>query len=167
MKDRATHVTATRDFNRPYRDIVDKRGPWTMEEWIHWTEAWSPYILADHACAQTGRILHDPRLRQMWSLLREATLHYVRATPGNGIPEQQQAAHEKLQQYAKLVSQHFGIKACTYNLHLLVCRYVLCLTGINILLSRQFLLIFSVACLQAYSKGQAMCNPCSDCMQSV
>ncbi|KAK9918436.1 hypothetical protein WJX75_004081 [Coccomyxa subellipsoidea] len=58
----------------------------------------------------------------MWTLLREATLHYVCATPGNGTPEEQQAAHQKLQQYAKLVSQHFGIKACTYNLHLLVCR---------------------------------------------
>lgn len=111
MKDRAAHVTPTRDFNRPYRDIVDKRGPWTMEEWIHWTEAWSPYILADHQCAQTGRILHDPRLRQMWSLLHQATLHHVRAVPGNGTPEQQQAAHENLRQYAKLVSQHFGIKA--------------------------------------------------------
>ena len=29
-----------------------------------------------------------------------------------------------LMKYAKLVSQHFGIKACTYNLHLLCCRYV-------------------------------------------
>ncbi|BDA51631.1 hypothetical protein COCOBI_19-1870 [Coccomyxa sp. Obi] len=121
MADRASHLTMTRDFGRSYRDIVDKHKQWTMEEWIHFVESWSPYILADlPKCG--GPILPDPRLRQMWTLLREATLHYVSATPGNGTLEEQQAAHDKLQQYAKLVEQHFGIRTCTYNLHLLVCR---------------------------------------------
>lgn len=121
MTDRASHLSMTRDFNRGYRDIVDKHKQWTMEEWIHFVESWSPYILADHPKCN-GPILPDARVRLMWTLLREATLHYVRATPGSGTPEEQQAAHHKLQEYAKLVSRHFGTKACTYNLHLLVCR---------------------------------------------
>lgn len=96
MTDRASHFKMTRDFNRSYRDIVDKHKQWTMEEWIHFVEAWSPYTLADHP--KCGHIPPDARVRQMWTLLREAMLHYVRATPGNGTLEEQQpeAAHLKL-----------------------------------------------------------------------
>ena len=124
MKDRAQHVAATRDFNRPYRDIVDRHRQWTMEEWIHFAEAWSPYILSAHPKIPGGHVLHDPRLREMWGLLRAVTLHYCRATPGSGSPAKQREAHDKLMEYARMVSQHFGIKACTYNLHLLCCRYI-------------------------------------------
>ena len=122
MKDRAAHIKAPRDFNRPYRDIVDRHRQWTMEEWIHFVEAWSPYVLSTHPKLPGGNVLHDERLQEMWGLLRAVTLHYCRATPGNGTPAKQKEAHDMLMRYAKLVSQHFGIKACTYNLHLLCCR---------------------------------------------
>lgn len=45
MKERAAHITCTNDFNRPYRCIVLHRGNWTMEEYLHFTETFSPYIL--------------------------------------------------------------------------------------------------------------------------
>jgi hypothetical protein len=45
MASRAWHVTATLDQSRPYRCIVKKRGNWVMEDWMNWTEIWSPFIL--------------------------------------------------------------------------------------------------------------------------
>ena len=44
MTARAAHMRATSDCNRPYRDIVDKRGNWTMEDYLHWTESNCTYI---------------------------------------------------------------------------------------------------------------------------
>ena len=123
MTARAANTKAPRDFNRPYRNIVDKHKQWTMEEWPHFVEAFSPYILSLHPKALHGQMLHDGRLREKRPLLREVTLHHCRVTAGNDSTEARAAAHDKLFKYAKLVSQHFGVKACSYNLHLMVCRY--------------------------------------------
>lgn len=122
MTARAKQITATRDFNRPYTDIVDKWKHWTMEEWLCFAEAFSPYVLSPHPKAPGGHVLHDPRLREMWSLLRDVTLHHCRVTAESDSAETRAAVHDTLFQYAKLVSQHLGVKACTYNLHLMVCR---------------------------------------------
>ena len=122
MTARAKQITATRDFNRPYNDIVDKWKHWTMEEWLCFAEAFSPYVLSPHPKAPGGHVLHDPRLREMWSLLRDVTLHHCRVTAESDSAETRAAVHDTLFQYAKLVSQHLGVKACTYNLHLMVCR---------------------------------------------
>ena len=122
MTARAKNVMIPRDFNRPYRDIVDKHKQWTMEEWLHFVEAFSPYVLSPHNKAPGGHVLHDARLREMWPLLRDVTLHHCRVTPGSDSAEAREATHTKLFKYAKLVSQPFGVKACSYNLHLMVCR---------------------------------------------
>ena len=59
----------------------------------------------------------------MLSLLRGVTLHHCRVTAGSDRAEARAEAHANLFKYAKLVSQHLGVKACSYNLHLMVCRY--------------------------------------------
>lgn len=122
---RARHIIATRDFNRPYRDIVERYKQWTMEEWLHFTECWAPYLLSNYTAPDIpgGHMLHDARLREMWAVLRDIVLHYCRVTPDNGTPAAQLEAHRKLLEYAALVREHLGLKACTYNLHLLCCRY--------------------------------------------
>ena len=122
MAARADHIVATRDFNRPYRDIVDKHKQWTMEEWLHFVEAFSPYVLSPHPKAPGGQVLHDARLREMWTLLRDVTIHHCRVKPESDTVRAREAAQAKLFKYARLVSQNFGLKACTYNLHLMVCR---------------------------------------------
>ena len=58
---RESHLTPTCDFGRRYTDIVSKKGNWTMEDWLHWTEAWSVYVLSPH----NGTPLLHPVVQQM------------------------------------------------------------------------------------------------------
>ena len=48
MSNRAAHIVQTMDFDRPYRDIIHQRGEWTMEDWLHWTETWSVFVLGPY-----------------------------------------------------------------------------------------------------------------------
>lgn len=48
MTSRATQITTTNDFGRPYRDVVLQRGNWTMEDYLHFTETFSPFIFQNN-----------------------------------------------------------------------------------------------------------------------
>lgn len=136
MRKRASKVVMTVDFNRPYRDIVDRRGNWVMEDWAHFAETFSVYILKPHS--SLGDILHDARLRSMWAHLRPVVVHCMRGpdqehlqalAEGNEDCNSREvalrASHvacDHLLRYAKLVEAHFPSAACTYNLHVLACR---------------------------------------------
>ena len=45
IKSRAAHVILTDDFNRPYRDIVDRMGNYVMEDWLHFMESGGAQLL--------------------------------------------------------------------------------------------------------------------------
>ena len=131
MASRCTLLAATCDFGRPYRCVVNQRGSWVMEDWMHWTETWSVGILqrSDH-----GHVLQDERLRTMWQCLRKAVLYFLRmpdcevgeapaSTWHPGCEEERQASHA-LAQYSQLCQEHFGHLLCKYNLHIANCRFV-------------------------------------------
>lgn len=118
MRGRAAECVATLDFGRGYTDIISKKGNYTMEDWLHWTEAWSVVVLRPH----NGQQLLPDDLVEMWSNLRQGLLYFCRSNPTPGVPTTPEGAVACLKHYAELVEQHFGVKMCKFNLHLLVCR---------------------------------------------
>ena len=48
MRQRAADIVPTLDFNRPYRDVLQSRGEWVMEEYLHFIETWAVHILAPY-----------------------------------------------------------------------------------------------------------------------
>lgn len=52
-------------------DVVDNHNGYTMEEWLHFTETFSVYVLM-------GGVL-TPLIAEMWALLREAVIFTFRA----------------------------------------------------------------------------------------
>ena len=50
---------------------MTKHGSWVMEDWLHFTETYSLYLLCDN--------LLNPTERRMWELLRAATVFCFRA----------------------------------------------------------------------------------------
>ena len=127
MARRADMLHATVDFNRPYRDIVNKRGWWVMEEWLHFTETWSNVILQPYkdSKGKTVHILHDDELRAAWKALRHVVSHLMRADDEHVSAQACTAVAEALATYSKHVESVFGLRACTYNLHMIVCRYAM------------------------------------------
>lgn len=124
LSQRATEIHVTNDFNRPYRDIVSKRGLWTMEDYLHFAETFSTYLLRPEG---TSHVLHDARLRQMWLDLQTFVRHHFRSLPqtldNEEVGQARNAASEALLRYSCAAQEHFeGTPLCTYNLHVLNCR---------------------------------------------
>jgi hypothetical protein len=115
---RESHLTPTCDFGRRYTDIISKKGNWTMEDWLHWTEAWSVYVLMPN----NGVPLLHPDVQQMWQHLRAGLLYYCRSVPNADVAQSAADATAELKAYACLVQEKFGKSMCKFNLHLLVCR---------------------------------------------
>jgi hypothetical protein len=118
MQQRASHLVPTCDFGRKYTDIISRKGNWTMEDWLHWTEAWSVYILRGNG----AQPLLEPRLAEMWEQLRKGLLYFCRVNPLDDIAQDREQAQAALKSYGALVEQHFPLSMCKFNLHLLVCR---------------------------------------------
>jgi hypothetical protein len=115
---REHHMIATCDFGRKYTDIISKKGNWTMEDWFHWMETWSVYVLMP----AVGENVLPSKLREMWALLRAGLLYFCRLNPALDAAQDAGAAVAALRGYAKLVEQEFGVRMCKFNLHLLLCR---------------------------------------------
>ena len=124
MAKRAGMIHATLDFNRPYRDIIHQRGWWVMEEWLHFVETWGNVILQPYkdTKGKMVEILHDGDVRIAWKALRCVVAHFMRADAANDDMEACNAAAEAIAAYSKHVQTVFGLRACTYNLHMIVCR---------------------------------------------
>jgi hypothetical protein len=121
------------------------RGSYTMEDWLNFVECYSPYIFKPE---HLGTELHA-----LWELLAAATLHYCRPTPAASLDDKVNAGSTEdriadhamqgrsyLFKYATtLESKGFPSSMFTYNLHLLVCRFVLpircCDTGVVLLIT--------------------------------
>lgn len=119
MTQRAAMLHSTIDFGRPYQDIVDARGHWVMEQWLHWSETWSVIILQPY---NGSPVLHQPAILEMWSALRAVVTHFFRP-----FAEHAEEAHivqirRQLQTFSRLAEQTFGPTACKWNLHLINCR---------------------------------------------
>lgn len=123
MSSRACLLTSTIDFGRPYKDIVDDKGTWTMEEWLHWALDWSVGILQPYTSGNsTVPIIHDTDVMRMWTALRHIVLHFMRPFEDHAEAQEQERVAESLKTYSCLVEKVFGPRGCSYNLHLICCR---------------------------------------------
>lgn len=113
---RAAMLHSTIDFGRRYKDIVDGRGHWVMEQWLHWTETWSVIILQPY----NGKpILHQPEILKMWNALRAT--HCFRPLKEHAYEGHiDQIRHH--QTFSRLAGQTFGPSACKWNLDQLQVR---------------------------------------------
>jgi hypothetical protein len=114
IDERGRHLFVTSEFGRKYKSVLQYRGSYTMEDWLHFVLVFSSYVF--------GPGILPPLLEEMWDFLVTAINHYFHAVAGatytNEGSEQAAAA---LLEYAKLVEKHMPQK-CTYNLHVAVCR---------------------------------------------
>jgi len=126
IKQRGKLIVDTVDQGRAYSCVVDKRGSWTMAEYCAFVETWSSYIFADYYDNRSRvpcHVLPTKELRDMWMLLSQGLVHYLRPMPGvSETSDGRKAAHDCLMKYARLVQEHLGAEYCTYNLHLICCR---------------------------------------------
>jgi hypothetical protein len=110
---RAAHVRVPHEVGRPYKDVVHHWKSYTMEDWLHFVETYSVFVLRD--------ILH-PELAEAWEHLRAAVLHYMRLDDDTLRPEKREAARDHLRAYAVAVETYLPVYMCKFNLHLIVCH---------------------------------------------
>jgi hypothetical protein len=122
MASREAALVATCDFGRSYTDIISKKGNWVMEDWLHWAECWSVFVLRPYQVdGQERHVLH-PKAAEMWQHLRAGLLYFCRSNPIGGVAQNVDDALKELKVYARLVQKRFGVRMCKFNLHVLVCR---------------------------------------------
>lgn len=115
IEQRGKDLFVPSEFGRKYKSVLQYRGSYTMEDWLHFVLAFSPYLF--------GPGVLSPLLEKMWGHLVKAVEHYFHAVAGSTYTDAgSQEAADALLSYAKLVEQHFGWNMCTFNLHIAVCR---------------------------------------------
>jgi hypothetical protein len=119
IESRAKHVILTDDFNRPYRDIADKKGHYVMEDWLHFMESYSLYILSTDGAPD---LWPDVEMKEAWDHLRTGLMHYFRYNEDDFTIEKRALARSHLIDFAKIWQRRIGITGCTFNLHTLICR---------------------------------------------
>ena len=120
-------IVETCDFGRPYRDVISKHGYYAIEDLLDFSETWSVVLFQPFKAtsrSQLVHILHDPDIREMWISLRYVITHFMRADKAHASNEACTAVAAHVEKYSRLVKALFGRTACTYNLHMIVCRYV-------------------------------------------
>jgi hypothetical protein len=120
VKARGDALSITNDFNRPYKDIVDRRGSYVMEDWLNFVDSFSLYVLG--AGADADDIWPCDEMRQAWWELRGAIIHYTRHHAEGFTDEARQKARKSLYAYSRLMEQVAGRSVCQYTLHVLNCR---------------------------------------------
>jgi hypothetical protein len=113
---RGKQLELTSDFGRRYKDFQKYSGSYRMEDWQNLVETFSLYLFM-------GDVL-PPKLRQVWNLIRDVCLHYMRPLEPSQCTEQaRKAAAEKLHMIGVLYETfNFPASMMTPNLHMLVCR---------------------------------------------
>jgi hypothetical protein len=122
MASREAGPVSTCDFGRSYTDITTKKGNWVMEDWLHWAEVWSVFVLRPYIVDGVEKTILHPDAAEMWQHLRQGLLYFCRSYPIEGVAQTVDEAAAELREYAVLVEDRFGPRMCKYNLHLLVCR---------------------------------------------
>ena len=119
ISDRAGEVIMTNDFNRPYRDVVARRGYWTAEEYLHFLDL-SFVILRP---LEDGlSVWPHSNLEAAWASLRRSLLHYFRDEEDGFDHVTRARAYNDLYDFAMRWEGLVGPRLATYNLHQLVCR---------------------------------------------
>lgn len=115
MRRRGAGLRLTADIGRPYKCIIDERGSYQLEDWLYFLVTYSLHVL------DTDML--EPRMQEMWTLLRGALLHYIRYQVVNGDPcgrgssfhpAARTAAAANLRRFAMLVEKVFFCTHLTF-----------------------------------------------------
>jgi hypothetical protein len=71
---RGSNLRVTSEFGRRYKDVEKYKGSYTMEDWLHFILAFSPYLLCPYGLGWEG-----PKAKifqEMWQYLVDADHHY-------------------------------------------------------------------------------------------
>ena len=115
----SSQVCLTNDHGRPFTDVVGRIN-WVAENYLVFLDL-SEYVFQPEPDGTS--IWPSEAMRKAWGYLRAALLHYFRHE-GNADAASAEARREalfNLRRFAQILEGLVGLKACTYNLHLLVC----------------------------------------------
>lgn len=115
LKKRAGDLQEPADVGRRYKCMVQRLGQYTMEDLVNFVEFGSVRMLDG---------LVDDDVAEMWNKWRSGILRFLREKRVHGVEETVEGAFKNLLDFAKLLEQKQGLKECTYNLHILLCRLV-------------------------------------------
>ena len=90
------------------RCIVTSRADWQMDEWLHFLETFSLYVIQNDCLPAASQ--------RMWTLLRSSLLHYIRSVASTSTAEARRTAAAQLMSYAKLAEKVRSINVDTVNL---------------------------------------------------
>ena len=99
--------------------------------WDYWNGNFANYLILCY-CRSLSLFLFrgsvfPPAVKEAWTYLRQASVHYMRAYQISNITFDEfavmaKAGHKAIFNYARRAEALFGPTICTYNLHTLVCR---------------------------------------------
>jgi hypothetical protein len=117
MEERGKHVCVPSDYGRQYKCVVQYHNSYKMEDWFHFVESFSAYILDG---------LLSPVVQRMWECLVKVVEHFMRPDACETRKEYFDyvvlgARH--LREYSNLLDMYkFPEPMFTYNTHILTCR---------------------------------------------
>jgi hypothetical protein len=115
VKSRANDLSEPSDIGRRYKCVMTKIGSYTMEDLVNFIE---------FGCIRMFDGVIDDDVAAIWESFRSAILYFLREKKVHGVKKKLHRAHKKLLEFARLLYARFGIHACKYNLHVLLCRLV-------------------------------------------
>ena len=101
------------DIGRTYMDITTKLGNYTMEHMINFVE-WG--------CVRIFDGIVDDDVAELWTLFRSFILYLLRERKVMGAARTMPEAVASMKRFATVLYDEFGITACKYNMHIMLCR---------------------------------------------
>jgi hypothetical protein len=115
VRRRASDMREPSDVGRRYKCILSKLGNYTMEDIINFVEFGCVHIL--HGVLDDG-------LAAIWNSFRKGILYFLRERRVTGVVDNAEDAHASLFHFGELLFRRYGVTACRYNLHIMLCRLV-------------------------------------------
>jgi hypothetical protein len=101
------------DVGRRYKCICHKLGHYTMEDLVNFLE---------FGCVRVLDGVLDPDLANVWRLFRQGMLFFLRERHVSDVAATAEDAWDCLYAFGKALHARFGVTACKYNLHIILCR---------------------------------------------
>jgi hypothetical protein len=113
VRARGGDMSEPADIGRRYKCVCTKIGHYTMEDLINFLEFGCVRLL-DGVLAQ--------ELANIWRLFRRGILFFLRERHVSDLPSNAREAWDSLYAFGKAMHERFGVTACKYNLHIILCR---------------------------------------------
>jgi hypothetical protein len=113
VKSRTTNLSEPSDVGRRYKCFLTKLGTYTMEDFVNFLE---------FGCIRMLDGVVDADVASLWTSFRTGILYFLREKKVDGVAQNVDDAYKALYTFSKKLYDQFGITACRYNVHVLLCR---------------------------------------------